>query len=123
MRKNRVVLIMVIASLVVAALFGCSKDSSSTYGMAPGPSPSPAPNTVSMSGMAFSPATMTIAKGTTVTWLNNDGVAHTSTSNSGVWDTGNIPAGGSKTTTFNNAGTFPFHCVYHSTMTGTIIVQ
>jgi plastocyanin len=104
---------------------GCSKDSSNPYGStSTGPSPitSP-PNTVLMSGMAFSPATITVSVGATVTWKNNDSMAHTSASDTGVWDTGNIAPGASAVTTFNNAGTFPYHCAYHAGMKGTVIVQ
>jgi len=106
---------------------GCSKDSSNPYGSsstAPAAATAP-PNTVLMSGMTFSPATITITVGTTVTWKNNDGIAHTSTSDTGVWDTGNMAAGASTTTTFNKAGTFPYQCTYHASMgmRGTVIVQ
>src|SRR5512146_271193 len=86
---------------------GCGGNSSNPYGSSPTgpPAPTAVPaNTVLMSGMAFSPATITITVGTTVTWKNTDGIAHTSTSDTGVWDTGNIAAGGSATTTFNTAG-------------------
>jgi len=76
-----------------------------------------------MSGMAFSPATLTVSAGTTVTWKNDDTMAHTSTSDTGVWDTGNIAAGASKTTTFPTAGTYAYHCTYHSGMKGTVVVQ
>jgi plastocyanin len=78
-----------------------------------------------MSGMTFSPSTITVAVGTTLTWKNSDGFAHTATSDTGVWDTGNLVAGGSATTTFSTAGTFPYHCTYHSAMgmKGTVIVQ
>ena len=115
-------------SLVVV---GCSSNSSNPYGSSP-TSPAPAinqgnipDNTVQMSGMVFTPATLTVAVGTTVTWMNNDGVAHTSTSDSGVWDTGNIPAGSSKTTTFGTKGTFPYNCTYHASMgmRGTVVVE
>ncbi len=108
---------------LVISVGGCGKGSSNPYGMT-GPAPSNAPpNTILMAGMSFSPATITVAKNTTITWTNNDGIAHTSTSDSGVWDTGNIPPGASKTTTFTSAGTFTFHCTYHSMMTGTVVVQ
>jgi plastocyanin len=42
-----------------------------------------------------------------------------------LWDTGNMNPGTSKTTTFNTAGTFGFHCTYHAAMgmTGTITVH
>jgi plastocyanin len=124
MKKLQVLLGVLIVGLTVLAFVGCSKDSSNpsspTYST---PTPKTQPNTVTMSGMTFSPVSLTIAKGTTITWQNDDGVAHTSTSDTGVWDTGNIPAGSSKTTTFATAGTFPYHCTYHSMMTGTIVVQ
>ena len=69
---------------------------------------------------------MTVPVGTTITWRNNDATVHTSTSDTpGLWDTGNIPAGSSKTTKFGTAGTFTFHCVYHVSMgmTGSITVR
>ena len=109
---------------------GCKNDSATPYGSstATGPSTSPTPpepNTVVMSGMAFSPVTLTVAAGTTVTWKNLDGVAHTSTSDTGVWDTGRMAAGATATTTFRTAGSYPYNCVYHASMgmRGTVIVQ
>ena len=106
---------------------GCSSDSSNSYSMSPTAPTSPTvlPNTVQMSGSAFSPASITVTVGTTITWKNNDGYAHTATSDTGVWDTGNIAAGASATTTFNTPGTFPYHCTYHVAMgmKGTVIVK
>jgi hypothetical protein len=106
---------------------GCNKPASNSYGYSPtGPgSSTPPPNTVLMVGMVFTPATITVSAGTTITWKNNDGIAHTSTSDSGVWDTGNMAAGASTTTTFSTAGSFPYHCTYHSNMgmKGIVIVK
>src|ERR1035437_4169265 len=48
---------------------------------------------VSISGFAFSLQTLTIAKGTTVIWTNNDSPAHTVTSDTGVWDSSNLSTG------------------------------
>jgi plastocyanin len=79
-----------------------------------------------MAGMMFYPTTLTVSKGTTVTWQNNDAITHTSTSDApGIWDTGDITSNSSKTVTFNTAGTFRYHCIYHVNMgmRGTIIVQ
>jgi plastocyanin len=119
------VLVMLVATGLVG--LGCTKDSASSYGSSPTSpaSAAPPPNTVFMSGMAFSPVTLTIAKGTTVTWKNTDGIAHTVTSDSAVWDTGNMASGASTTTTFNTTGAFPYHCTYHASMgmKGTVIVQ
>lgn len=116
-------------TLALLTIGGCKSGDGGTSSYSPtspSPTPSPtpsAPNTVAMSGMAFSPATITVAKNTTITWQNNDSMAHTSTSDSGLWDTGNMAPGASTTTTFANAGTFTYHCTYHSGMKGTIIVQ
>ncbi len=106
------------------AIMGCNNGSTGPYGNSTTTTiPKAVPNTVAVTNFTFSPSSLTIAKGTVVTWQNNDGVAHTSTSDSGVWDTGSIPTGGSKTTTFGTAGTFAYHCTVHPMMTGTIIVQ
>jgi plastocyanin len=113
-------------STIILTSSGCRNDSSySTGGYGSNPSPQNAPpNTVLIASAAFNPATLTVSKNTTVTWTNDDGIVHTSTSDSGVWDTGDIPPGGSKTTTFTAAGTFRFHCTYHgSMMKGTVVVQ
>ncbi len=82
-------------------------------------------STVTMGSTSFNPQNLTVTRGTTVTWSNTSSIAHTSTSDNGAWDTGNIPAGSSKTTTFNTTGTFPYHCTYHKSMgmVGTITVQ
>lgn len=71
----------------------------------------------------FSPATLTIAVGSTVIWKNRGPVAHTVTSNDGTFDSGDLPAGGIFRFTFTKSGTFPYICNYHPYMTGTIIVQ
>lgn len=83
----------------------------------------PATATVNILGFAFTPATVTVARGGSVTWTNGDPVAHTATANDASWDTGSLaPATGSKTLSFPNAGTFDYKCKFHSTMTGTVVV-
>jgi plastocyanin len=78
--------------------------------------------TVGIQAMTFSPASLTVAAGATVTWVNNDTVTHTSTADGGAWDSGLITPGGSFSFTFSTAGTFPYHCNIHPGMTGTIVV-
>lgn len=105
---------------------GCSNSSnpySSSSTNSTGGNTNPSPNTIAIYNMAFGPSTLTVAKGTTVAWQNSDGVPHTATSDSGAWDSGNIPPGGTKSVTFNTTGTFPYHCTVHPMMTATIIVQ
>jgi len=78
---------------------------------------------VAIANMTFGPGTLTVAKGTTVKFTNDDTMTHTATSDNGAWDTGNIAYGGSKVITFATAGTFPYHCTQHPSMKATIIVQ
>jgi plastocyanin len=112
--------------LLVFVFFpGCKNDSTSPYGSTTPPTSTPPSNTVVMTGMAFSPLTLTVSKGTTVTWSNHDPNAHTATSDNGTWNTGNIAGGNSATQLFSTAGTYHYHCTYHQSMgmVGTIIVQ
>ena len=73
---------------------------------------------------AYSPNPLTITSGTTVTWMNSDSVTHTSSSDtSGVFNSGNIPAGGNFSFTFQTKGTVNYHCNIHPGMIGSIVVQ
>ena len=77
---------------------------------------------VTIRGFAFSPQTVTINVGDTVTWTNRDGEAHTATSGS-AWSTGDIAGGKAKTITFRTAGTYDYICAIHPTMTGRLVVR
>ncbi len=107
---------VIIAGLLALFMTGCKSSSN-------GPTGPSSSNTVSMSGNTFNPSTLTVAIHTTITWNNNSSIAHTSTSDTGAWDTGNIPAGSSKQTSFDVAGTYHYHCNYHPNMVGVITVQ
>lgn len=78
---------------------------------------------VTIMDFQFSPQTMTVAVGTTVTWTNHGPSAHTTTSDTGVWDSGTLAPGQSFSHTFNQPGTYPYHCAIHPFMKGTIVVQ
>ena len=113
----------VLSCLILFIAISCSK--SSGYGNSNGSTGSN--NTaydVLMTNMTFSPATKTVAKGAVVTWKNNDGFAHTVTSNDGTsFNSGNINAGGTYSYTANIAGTFDYHCTIHGlAMSGTLVV-
>jgi plastocyanin len=93
-----------------------------TMAAATAPATSGSGNAVTISNYSFGPATLTVKVGTTVKWTNQDTVAHTVTSDSGVFDSGNLPQGQSFSYTFATAGTYPYHCTYHAMMTGTVVV-
>jgi len=81
--------------------------------------------------LQFSPATLTVAAGTTVTWENGGGGAHTVTSATGSADTYDLAlAAGTVSHQFMTAGTYNYYCKNHGVngspptgMHGTITVQ
>lgn len=75
-----------------------------------------------MAGRRFSPASVTIAAGGSVAFINDDGRDHTATGSGGTFDTGLLAPGQRSTKTFNTAGTFPYICLLHPDMTGTVTV-
>lgn len=90
--------------------------------LATAPAASSEAKTVSISGFLFKPATLTVAKGTRVTFANKDAVAHTAT-DKGAFDSGRIKAGRSFTVRFGQKGTFAYHCKIHPSMRGKVIVD
>ncbi len=69
---------------------------------------------------SFSPATLSVAVGTTVTWMHMGSAKHTVTSAS--FDSGILSAGATFSYTFLSPGTYAYRCDLHSGMTGTIVV-
>ncbi len=122
-------------------LAGCNSSTSPGYATAGGgggsTSCTPTSTKVCMIGLSFSPATLTIAAGVTVTWQNGSSANHTVTSSSTsmeIFNSGNRPAGvapgGTFSHTFPTAGTYRYYCQYHGLdgnpptgMAGTITVQ
>ena len=82
-----------------------------------------ATSAVNIQNTAFAPPTVTVRAGDTVTWTNRDPFSHTSTSDTGAWDSHVVTAGSSFSFTFASAGTFAYHCAIHAFMHGTIVVQ
>jgi plastocyanin len=83
----------------------------------------PVTRQVFMFNTTFSPSTISITQGSTISWFNEGPFAHTSTSDTGVWDSGNVNPGFSYQFTFNAPGIYPYHCTIHPQMTGSVIVQ
>jgi len=77
-------------------------------------------NTISMKNSVFSPSSLEVNINATVTWVNDDNMVHTVTADNGSFDSGDIAPGAKFNYTFTNTGTFSYHCVHHSGMTGTI---
>ena len=99
-------------------LFACSKKDNNT-------STPPVTNAtaVKIENFAFAAPSVTVKAGSTVTWTNDDATAHTVTANDGSFDSGSLGKDGTYSFTFTKAGTYAYHCSFHSMMTGTVVVQ
>ncbi len=130
----------VLAGLVAVVAAGCG-GSGGGYGSGPsmggggGPPAPPGPSaSVSVADYSFTPNAVTVKVGTTVTWTNSGTADHTVSADDASWGGGPLAgvggglygmgggAGGSYARTFSTAGTFPYHCAIHPTMTGTVTV-
>lgn len=76
---------------------------------------------VTIKGFAFQPQSVTIQKGGTVTWTNQDSVVHDVKFSDG--QSPDLKNGGTYSKTFDKTGTFDYICEIHPTMKGTVIVK
>lgn len=78
--------------------------------------------TVTIANIAFDPAQLEIAAGTTVTWTNREAIPHTVTASDATFDSGTLDEGGTFQHTFDTAGTFDYACAIHPGMTASVTV-
>ena len=84
-----------------------------------------AANAVEIKGFAFNPATITVSKGTTITWTQQDSAPHTVTTTDApvAFDSGSLSKGGTFSYTFDTSGTYEYYCSIHPSMKAKVIVQ
>lgn len=71
----------------------------------------------------FTPTSLTIKAGSTVTWTNFDNEPHTVVSDTGLFRSGALDTNEGFTFKFDKPGTYRFICSIHPQMVGTIVVQ
>ena len=122
----------VVPVAVVAACFSEKSDGitdpAPAYVSCASNAPSPPSNArvVRIRNFAFDAASISVSPGATVWWINceNPGVpSHTTTSDTGVWDSPELAPGATYSRVFSTAGSFPYHCRPHSNMLGTVTVS
>ena len=123
MLRIPVLRILLTASVVCMAayLISCNGSDSPT-GSGNGGGGNPSPNTINISGSDFTPGGKTFAVGTTVKWVNKDGINHTVTSDNGTFNSGSLGNGAQFSFTFTTAGSYPYHCSIHAFMKDTITI-
>jgi plastocyanin len=79
---------------------------------------------IHIADMRFEPASLTVARGDTVVWINEDVVAHTATSSpAGHFDSQSIAPGAQWRYRAQAPGRYPYACSFHPTMRATLIVK
>ncbi len=119
-RPASIITLALIAAVVAAAALALSHGSGPSTTSA---APAAGGETIEISNFAYSPASVTVKVGTTITFKNEESVEHTATSNTeGLFDTGTLGKGQSVRVKMNKVGTFSYHCSFHAFMHGTIKV-
>ncbi|MEL4106625.1 plastocyanin/azurin family copper-binding protein [Oscillospiraceae bacterium WX1] len=118
MKKSKTLMISIIIILLLAAVAGCR---STSAGQGAATSSAGDKNTVNIQNFEFQPAEITVNKGETVTWINQDSAGHDVVGNSFKSDI--LQKGQSFQQTFNETGTFEYRCPIHSGMAGKVIVK
>jgi plastocyanin len=83
----------------------------------------PAAAEVRIAEHRFAPDTVTVQRGTTVRWVNDDDDPHTVTSDKEAFASPGMDKREAWTFTFAAPGTYTYHCALHPTMTGTVVVR
>jgi plastocyanin len=77
---------------------------------------------VVIENFGFSQANITVAKGTTVEWINHDPTPHSVVSDKPLFDSGLLGVDDSFKFTFNEPGVINYSCGQHARMPGTVTV-
>lgn len=112
------------ALLLAACGGGGSGSSGPASSSGSGSSGAKSTNSITIANFMFSPMSVSVAPGSTVSVTNKDPVTHTLTGTGGQFDTGDIDGG--QTRTFkapSKAGTYHYICNIHQYMMGTIVVR
>jgi plastocyanin len=83
----------------------------------------PAGPTVKIDNFVFGPAAITVAVGTTVTWINQDDIPHTVVADDKSFKSKVLDTDERFSFTFTKPGEFGYFCSLHPHMVGKVIVK
>lgn len=105
-----------IACLIMVVLItGCTSQKTETQPVTT--------NVIEIRNFAFSPDTISVEKGTTVTWTNKDSASHTVSAINNEFTSETLNLGDTFSHTFNEAKTYEYECSIHPSMRGKVIVK
>ncbi|WP_072803083.1 plastocyanin/azurin family copper-binding protein [Rhodococcoides yunnanense] len=113
MNTRRALIAVALTAVVVA---GCSSQTTQEK-------PAPVPNQVTVIDRSYSPSSITISAGETVTWVFDDGgMTHDVVADDKSFRSP-LMVSDTFTHTFTEPGTYSYHCTPHPDMLGTVVVQ
>ena len=128
--------VIFLAAPMLAGVAGCSrgakhdhmtqgdtKQDTAMHASAAAPATSPASPTVSIDNFSFEPTTITVAPGTTITWVNHDDVPHTVTADNKGFASTALDTDDRYSRRFTTPGTYRYFCALHTHMTGEVVVK
>ena len=109
--------------LIAATMLGCAVGAlmaaSVLFAQADGPQ-----SVLSIDNFTFTPQTLTVKAGTTVTWINRDDIPHgIASSNNAFKKSGALDTDDSYSFSFTTPGTYQYFCYLHPHMVGLIVVE
>ncbi len=121
--------ILIVVLVAFITVCGCTGYGASSMTPATTQTQVPGATTVNIQNFAFNPASITVPKGTTVTWVNQDSANHQIVSDAqgsiaqgALFTSNSLPKGASYSFKFDNTGTYPYLCSIHPSMKATVIV-
>ena len=108
--STRVAGLAALAAVSLALTAGCAR-------------PAPRSHTVEIRGFAYLPATLQVAEGDTVVWINRDAVPHTATRDGDGWDSGSLKPEQTWQLVAASRGSQPYYCAFHPVMRGELVVR
>jgi plastocyanin len=80
-------------------------------------------SSISIDNFSFTPKEITVAAGTTITWVNHDDVPHTVVSTDKKFRSKALDTDDQFSFTFTDAGTYSYFCSVHPIMIGKVVVK
>lgn len=110
-------------ALLCLGLLGGIASMAAIHGSARAAEEKKAAQNVTIDNFSFTPREITVATGTTVTWVNHDDVPHTVVGTNQKFRSKALDSDDQFSFTFNDTGTYAYFCSVHPMMTGRVIVK
>jgi plastocyanin len=121
---RRIFYLTIIAALSIAALLvAMQARRQRAFAAQPSSATSAEVKEVKIDNFTFTPDTLTIPAGTTVTWTNHDDIPHTVVSDDKSMKSKALDTDDKFSFSFSKPGTYPYFCSLHPKMKGVIVVQ